>query len=301
MKTSKTKGLIAAPFTPLKQDGSLNLDIIRDYVAKLKKDRVVGVFVGGTTGEGMLLDIEERKELAEAWIKYKEQNFKVMIHVGSTSYKQSQILAEHAQSINADAIGCMGPMFLKPMDISELVAYCAEVASAAPNIPFYYYHIPGISGINLNMFEFLKKASISFNNFAGIKYTHDDLMVMIQCLRYEHGKWDILHGSDEILLAGLSIGIEGAIGSTYNYMAALNHKIMDYFGQGDLEEARALQLKTVLVIELLFRNGGPVSAGKSVMKLIGLDCGPLRLPARTLSSKGLLNFEKDLKRLGFFR
>ena len=107
MKTSKTKGLIAAPFTPLKQDGSLNLDIIRDYVAKLKKDRVVGVFVGGTTGEGMLLDIEERKELAEAWIKYKEQNFKVMIHVGSTSYKQSQILAEHAQSINADAIGCM--------------------------------------------------------------------------------------------------------------------------------------------------------------------------------------------------
>jgi N-acetylneuraminate lyase len=301
MKIKKTEGLIAAPFTPLKKDGSLNLPVIDDYATRLKKDHLVGVFVGGTTGEGMLLDLEERKELSETWMKHRDQNFKIMFHVGSTSYKQSQELTQHAQRIGADAVGCIGPMFLKPMHVSDLVAYCAKVASAAPDMPFYYYHIPGISGIDFNMFEFLKEAAISFDNFVGIKYTYNDLMVMIQCLHYEQGKWDILHGADELLLAGLSIGVRGAIGSTYNYMASLNYKLMDSFAKGDLASARALQLNTISVIELLFRYGGPVSAGKAIMKMIGLDCGPLRLPAKTLSDNQQLNFEKELRQLGFLK
>jgi N-acetylneuraminate lyase len=220
--------------------------------------------------------------------------------VGSTSYKQAQTLASHAQSIGADAIGCLGPMFLKPQTVEDLVLFCAEVASAAPNLPFYYYHLPDISGISLNMFEFLKKISNSLSNFVGIKYTHDDLRVLLQCLQFDEGKWDILHGFDEILMAGLSLGVKGAIGSTYNYLAPLYYEIIEKFNAGDLPGARALQHKSATLIELLFRFGGPVAAGKSIMKMIGLDCGPIRLPARTLSGQELIDFEKELKKIGFF-
>lgn len=291
---------MAAPYTPFKNDSSLNLDIIDSYAERLKKDKLVGVFVGGTTGEGMLLDIDERMELSQAWIKHKDQNFKVLVHVGSTSYKQSQTLASHAQSIGADAIGCLGPMFLKPQTEEQLVLFCAEVASAAPNIPFYYYHLPDISGIDLNMFEFLQKISNSVSNFVGIKYTHDDLKVLLQCLQLDKGKWDILHGFDEILLAGLSLGVKGAIGSTYNYLAPVYYEVIQRFNSGDLPGARVFQHKSATLIELLFRFGGAVVAGKAIMKMIGIDCGPMRLPAKTLSGSELVEFENELKKIGFF-
>ena len=147
MINKSIKGIIAAPFTPMNEVGEINPSIISDYAHKLKKDGLSGVFVCGTTGEGMSMTLEERKEIAEEWVKYQENDFKVIVHVGTTSFKQSQELARHAQKIGAYGTSIMGPIFLKPTNIEPLVDFCASVACAAPNIPFFYYHIPIISGI----------------------------------------------------------------------------------------------------------------------------------------------------------
>jgi N-acetylneuraminate lyase len=294
MKFEKIDGLIAAPFTPYLPNGEINTEIISDYAEKLKNDGLKGVFICGTTGEGMLLTNEERKSVAEKWVEHNSKEFKVIVHVGTTSSKQSKELAEHAQQIGAYAIGSMGPLFLKPGKVEELVAFCAELASGAPKLPFYYYHIPSVSGIDLSMPNFINCASSQIPNFRGIKYTHNNFMEMQQCLNMDDGKWDILHGFDELLLAGLSLGAKGAVGSTYNYMAPLYNQIIANFENGRIDEARKKQALSIKVIEVLIKYGGAVVAGKALMQYVGIDCGPCRLPLKNLNEKSHKNLSNEI-------
>ena len=106
MEIKKIKGLIAAPFTPMKEDGSINPRIIGKYAEKLKTDDVKGVFICGTTGEGMFMTNKERKEITEKWMAEQTDDFMVIVHVGTTSAKQSRELAAHAQDNGAYAVGC---------------------------------------------------------------------------------------------------------------------------------------------------------------------------------------------------
>jgi len=296
----KLTGLIAAPFTPMDKRGEINTGLIEQYATKLKKDGVEGAFVCGTTGEGMLMTSEERKVVSEKWIEQQNDHFKVIVHVGTTCAKQSKELANHAQIAGAYAVGCMGPMFLKPSRVEDLVSFCSEVASGAPELPFYYYHIPSVSDVNLPMPEFLDQAKSVIPNLAGIKFTHRNMMEMFQCLRVEEGKWDILHGFDEELLCGLSLGAKGAVGSTFNYLAPLYLRLMKAFQVGNMDEARACQYESVKFIEILIRYGGGVIGGKPIMKFVGLDCGPLRAPAHNFNSAELTKYRKELDEIGFF-
>ncbi len=297
----KLTGLIAAPFTPMDNKGVLNLGIVKEYSDKLKKDGVSGAFVCGTTGEGMLMTSGERIAVAEKWIEHQTDSFKVIVHVGTTSAKQSHGLAVHAQKAGAYAIGCMGPMFLKPSRVEDLVAFCSEVAAGASDLPFYYYHIPSVSNVCLSMPEFLNKAQTVIPNLAGIKFTHRNMMEMFQCLKADDGKWDILHGFDEELLCGLSLGAKGAVGSTFNYLAPLYLKLMKAFQEGNIEEARFYQYKSVRFIEILIRYGGGVIGGKPIMKFFGLDCGPLRSPAQNYTPAELTKYRKELEEIEFFK
>ena len=296
----KLKGLIAAPFTPMNEDGSINPEMIPAYAKKLKTDNVKGVFVCGTTGEGMLMTNDERKTITKKWVEEQTDEFKVIAHVGTTSAKQSKELASHAQKAGAYATGTMGPVFLKPGNIEQLIEFCEEVASGAPDLPFYYYHIPSVSGIDLSMPEFLKQAAKRIPNLAGIKFTHNNFMEMQECLQLEDGKWDILHGYDEILMAGLSFGTKGAVGSTYNFMAPIYNQIITDFENGNMEAARKKQFKTVEIIKILLKYNGALVAGKAVMKTVGIDCGKCRAPLRNMTENEYKSFISEFKNVGFF-
>ncbi len=295
----KIEGLIAAPYTPFDNKGELNTSIIPMYANYLKKCGVSGVFANGTTGEGASLTIEERKTNAEAWIKHKSPNFKIMIHVGHNSLKTSQQLAEHAETIEADGIGAMSAYFYKPESVSALVALNKELAASAPSMPYFYYHIPSMTGVNFPMIDFLKHADNQIPNFVGIKYTHEDLMDMKLCMEYGDGKYSILHGRDEILLSGLILGVKGAIGSTYNYITPLFLRIIKAFGRQDFTLANELQIKAMKIVEVLLKFGGGTRAGKSIMRLIGVDLGQPRLPLSPLSTEEEIQLGKDLEALRF--
>jgi N-acetylneuraminate lyase len=300
MKKLNIKGLISAPFTPMHSDGSLNLSKIEDYANALKKDGVVGVFICGTTGEGMLMSKEERIAVANEWIKFKASDFKIIVHVGSTAYSVSEKLAAHAQEIGADAIGTMGPVFLPPNDVASLVDYCEPIAKAAPQTPFYYYHIPFISNVSVSMKDFLIEAAKRIPSLVGIKFTHNDLMEMQQCMTLNNEQFEILHGYDEVLLGGLALGAIGAVGSTYNYMASCYQNIIQEFNNGNIKKARKLQLKSVEVVEVLIKYGGGVRAGKEIMNLIGVDCGPCRAPIKKFTMEEKNNLKNDLEAIEFF-
>jgi N-acetylneuraminate lyase len=116
----------------------------------------------------------------------------------------------------------------------------------------------------------------------------------------DNGKWDILHGYDELLLAGLSFGAVGAVGSTYNFMAPLYYGIMEDFKNGRMEKAREKQQKSIDLINILIKYKGALVSGKALMGLIGIDCGPCRKPLQTLSNIEIKAFENELRDCGFF-
>lgn len=301
MEFSKVEGLIAPAFTPMKENGDLALERIPEYAEDLMKKGLSGVFILGSAGEGMLLTVEERKAVTEAWAPYSDENFKMIVHVGSTSHRQSRDLAIHARGYNAWGISSIGPVFLQPNRANELVDFCSHIASGAPDLPFYYYHIPVRSGVNVKMPEFLSLGSKRIPNLAGIKFNHSNLMEMQQCIMMDNGKFDIVHGSDPTFLSGLAIGIKGAIGTTYNYIPGLFLKIVNAFNEGDLTTAQQYQKKAVKVIEVLSKYGGGVTAGKGMQNVSGVNCGPPRSPVRELSQQELEKMSEDLKKVDFFK
>ncbi len=301
IKKLNIKGLLAAPFTPMNSDASINISEIGSYAGTLKNNDLQGAFICGTTGEGILLNDEERKSIASEWMKYRSDDFKIIVHVGSPSYSTASILAKHAQEIGADAIATMGPGFLSPDDVDSLIDYCEPIAKAAPDLPFYYYHMPVISHVDVSMKEFLIKGSERIPSLAGIKFTHNNLMEMQQCLALNEGQFEILHGFDEILLSGLAFGAQGAVGSTYNYMPEIYQGILKEFKEGNIEAARDLQSYSVKVVEVLIKYGGGIRAGKEIMTLKGIDCGPARAPIKKFTREERINLKKDLQAIDFFK
>lgn len=301
MNIKHFKGLIAATFTPFHDDGSLNLEIISDYAARLKEDGVKGVFICGSSGEGLLMETEERKLIAEAWMPFSEDQFRIIVHVGSTSLKTAKDLASHAASIKAYAIGCMGPCCFQPRDEQSLTAFCKEVAFAAHDLPFYYYHIPSTSGVHVKMSSFLKTAEKVIPNLAGIKFTDSDMMDMMACMSLENSKYDILHGHDETLLAGMVLGAQSAIGTTFNFLAPAFNRLIRVYQEKRLDEALSIQKKINEIIAIMLSTGSPISGGKAMMKLSGLNCGPCRLPLSTLSEAQQGELNAELKRVDYFK
>jgi N-acetylneuraminate lyase len=291
-------GLIAAPFTALHADGSLNLPMIKRQANALVESGVVGAFVCGTTGEGMSLTTNERLQVAQAWLAAAPSSLKVIVHVGHSSLDETKVLAEHAQKIGAAAFACIGPTFFRAGSVEQLVEYNVLVAAAAPDLPFYYYHFPALAGADLPMADFLKLADQRIPNLAGIKFTHENLMDYSRCVNLNRGKYNILFGRDEILLAALALGATGAVGSTYNFIAGFYNRVIEAFKAGDLETARRFQAQAVEVIAVMSRRGG-LPAAKAIMKLIGLDCGPVRPPLQTLSPSAFESLKQELHAIGF--
>lgn len=281
MNFTKIEGLIAATFTPYNQDGSINISIIPTYAKLLKDSGIKGAFIIGTTGEGASLTFYEKKELIRAWAPFNSDEFKVIAMVSGTSQQEGIELAGLCQEKKLSGISLNAPFYIKPATVEQLVEFIKPIAFEAGELPVYFYHIPLLTQVNLPMMELLKQAGDTIPNFAGIKYTHSDLMEFNQCLRFENGKYDILWGWDEMLLAGLSMGAKGGVGSTYNFAAPLYLQLIEAFVAGDLKKAKMLQEKSIDFIGLypLF-NGA--AAGKSIMKFIGLDCGGLRPPGKAL-------------------
>jgi len=296
----RIEGFISAPFTPMLADGSVNYERIAQYASFYVRNGIDGAFICGTSGEGYSLSLEERKRVAELWVENTPENFKSIVHVGGATLLGSKELVRHAAAIGAWGIGAMAPVFFKPQTVEDLVMYCAELASEAPDMPFYFYHMPSFTGVYLPMLDFLKKAKVRIPNLTGIKYTHEDLFEFSNCLRFDNGRYEILHGRDETLLAGLALGATGGIGGSYNHIMKVYLDLIKAYHAKDLEKARSLQWKAQEFINILNKYGGNVISGKGVMKFLGVDCGPNRLPLRTLPEEEEKAMLKDLENIDFF-
>ncbi|MES1249444.1 MAG: dihydrodipicolinate synthase family protein [Chitinophaga rupis] len=300
MKVSKKiEGLITAAFTPFYEDGSINKEMIPVLVNKLVKEGVKGIFVCGSNGEGPNMTLEERKLVAAEFVKAAAGRLLIIVHVGHSCIADARSLAAHAAETGADAVASVAAFYFKPTSVRTLAACMAEIASAAPQLPFYYYHIPHLTGVGMDMVEFLEIAGDSIPNLAGIKYTATTLQEYQSCLNFEGGRYDILYGVDELLLPALAVGAKAAIGSTYTFAAPLYHATMEAFKKGDMSAARESHAYMVEVIRVLLKYP-PIPGQKAIMKMLGWDLGPCRLPLTTLSQESYDEFYHQLAELSFF-
>ncbi|KAM6921371.1 N-acetylneuraminate lyase [Xenentodon cancila] len=277
----KLEGLVAATFTPFTTKGEINLSVIEPYIDYLtKKQGVKSIFVNGTTGESTSLTFAERKLLAEDWCrKAKGKLDQVIVHVGCMSIKDSQDLAQHAVQIQADGIAVIAPSFFKPRTVDALRAYLQEVASVAPTLPFYYYHLPAVTGVNVQVRDVLKGIEELIPSFSGVKFSGTDFMDFGLCISSSNNRWSILYGVDEQLLAALPFGADGAVGSTYNYIGRHANKLMSAFKEGDLTQAKTIQFKIQELLSCAVEVGFDVGVNKQLMTDVsGLCLGPPRLP-----------------------
>ncbi|HZZ79494.1 MAG TPA: dihydrodipicolinate synthase family protein [Gemmataceae bacterium] len=272
-------GLIAAPHTPLHADGSLHPGAVLAQAQLLQESGVRGAFICGTTGESLSLTLAERIVLTDMWTTAARGKLQVVVHVGDNSLPDACALAEQAEACKADAIAVMAPNFFKP-SIDDLIAYCAAIARAAPRTPLYYYDIPTMTGVAIPTARFLEQGARAIPTLHGVKFTNNDLMTLQECLAL--GSLDIVFGYDELLLAGLALGVTGAVGSTYNFAAPLYQRLIDAFNRGDFDTARRAQLQSVRMIRTL-QEFGFSRASKAMMGLMGIDCGPVRLPLKPMS------------------
>jgi N-acetylneuraminate lyase len=289
-------GLVAAAFSPMNKDGSINPDIIAPITERLLKSGVAGLYVCGSTGEGPLLSTSERKQVAQHYIQASQKRIPVIVHVGHDSLPEAQSLARHAAETGADAIASVGPCYFKPLTLEILIEFLAQIALAAPKTDFYYYHVPQLSGNQFDMIELFEKAPQSIPTFKGVKYTALTVHEFQECKERFGERFALFFGCDEMLTSGLAGGAQAAIGSTYNLVPRLYRRIIEAFAAGDVETSRSLQSLSVRMVRVFYRYRG-LPAIKAMMRLIGLDCGPVRLPLKALSADEFKRFEADIDAL----
>jgi len=232
-------------------------------------------------------------------VKIARKRLKIVLHVGHNSQSEAAGLAANAQTLGVDAISALAPSYYKPKTVNDLVEFFVPIAAAAPSLPFYYYNIPSMTAVSLPTPDILREGKKRIPTLNGLKFTHNDMMEFQECLALQNGEFDVVFGFDEMLLSALAFGAKGAVGSTYNFAAPAYLRVIAAFEKGDLATARQEQFKCVQMIRALIGiNFMP--AAKSVMSMIGVDCGPVRSPLTPITAREYDTLRERLKPLDIF-
>ncbi|HRK30037.1 MAG TPA: dihydrodipicolinate synthase family protein [Tepidisphaeraceae bacterium] len=286
--------LYIAPVTPIRHDGMLDIATIPRLCRLLQDRGAEGFYVGGGTGEGLLLDCDSRIRLLQAWRNAAGPRVPLISHVTSASMKDAHRLARHAVSEGVIGISAMAPIVGAVRTPMDLVNYLADVASAAPDKPFFYYHNPAATRVSFTASSILEAAQDSVPSLQGVKFTDENLMDLSICMRFDGGRFRIFYGKDEALLPARIIGATQFIGGAFNVISPLVTKCLRSFAAGRLDDARDSYHTIVDVIAILRKFGG-LCAVKATMRLLGVDCGPMLRPARTLDESESLTLFAALK------
>jgi N-acetylneuraminate lyase len=257
------------------------------------------VFIAGTTGEFSSLTLEERKSLCETWVEAGRDDLRIVAHTGHNCLAEAVELTAHARQAGAAAIAAIAPSYFRPASIQDLIEFCLPIAAEADPLPFYFYHIPGMTNVRLPIAEFLHEARFRMPNLRGLKFSHSDLVELQDCVNVDDGAFEVVFGQDEFLLAGLCFGVRGAVGATYNFAGPHYQRLIHAFESGDLKAARAAQLQASRMIQVL-NEFGFLAATKVAMSLIGVDCGPVRSPLHSLSPERANALAQKLSRFELF-
>ncbi len=286
-------GVYAALLTPFDEDGRVDKERLFSLLDFLLQRGIDGLYICGGTGEGLLMDVSERKLVAEL-VKERVKNNKVIIaHVGgSLNTKNGIELARHAEKIGLDGVSSVPPFYYS-FSFREIFTYYQSLAESS-SLPFFIYYIPATTRVSLTNEEIARLSTI--RNIAGLKYTSPDFY-LLQELLLRCPEWIAFSGPDQMFLPGLTMGVSGCIGSTQNVLPEIFVGIYRAFQSGNIQQAMKLQRRITQAVSLLHRYGG-MEAWKAALSFRGIDAGYCRPPHRlSLVKEELARFSAEWKRL----
>jgi dihydrodipicolinate synthase/N-acetylneuraminate lyase len=261
-------GVLPAMATPLSDDGyQVDVDAVPRLVEFLIAAGVSGLFVGGTTGEGILLDVSQRMTLHETAAGALAGRVPLLLHVGTNNTRDTQTLIDHAKATGADGIVVITPTFYGlPDDV--LLDYFRAMALRAGSTPFLVYDIPhmAINGVSATLLEQLRR---SVSNFAGIKCSRPDAQVVRQLIDVADGEALVLAGNERIALGSLALGATGIISGLATAIPEPFVAMAKAFVSGDLERARGEQQRINRLLDLL-PAGQRIGAIKLILEQRGI-------------------------------
>lgn len=275
-------GIFTALLTPFDQKDKINEKALRELIAMNVRMGVRGFYVSGSTAEAFLMTAEERREIFRI-VRDAAPDQTLIAHIGSIHEKEAEELGVYAAELGYDAISSVAPFYYK-FSFEEIKAYYFRLAEHV-GLPMLVYNFPAFSGVNLGFDQFSE--FLTDDLFLGVKHTSNDFFTLQRCKNAFPDKI-IYNGFDEMFLSGLSMGADGGIGSTYNFMADKFVGIQKLFKEGKLTEAQAVQAEANRIIAILIKVG-VMQAEKEVLNQMGMDFGACRRPFRELTQE-----EKDL-------
>lgn len=278
-------GIYAALVVPYTTDGKVNHAELARLVNHLIDNGIDGFYVNGSTGEAFLLSEDERNSILETVVEANSGRKKVICHVGSISTDQAIRFSQHAENVGADAVSAISPFYYK-FGKQEIIQYYHDIMNNT-SLPMFIYNFPNFSGFSLS--EDVLDELTAHKNLAGVKFTSSDFF-LLERIKTNHPELVVWNGFDEMLCAGLIMGADGAIGSTYNCMAPIVHKIYDNFINGNIEEAQEYQKITNTVIKAICNNGVFASV-KTILEFDGFAFNGCRKPFSPITDAG----KKELK------
>jgi 4-hydroxy-tetrahydrodipicolinate synthase len=288
-------GVICPMVTPFAADGSIDLPAVRKLVDFLIGRGVNALMVGGTTGEGMLLTLDERKELLEAVIEAVGGRCPVIAHTGSIGTGETVCLTRHAAGVGATAAAVVTPYFFG-LDDEALFAHYVSVAAAAPELPVFVYTIPvnARNDISPDLLQRIRKASA---NVVGMKCSNPNVLLMQQYMDVAGDGFTFIGGVDGLMLPVLLLGGKGQVSGNSNAFPEPFRSLYDAFIAGDLERAQAQQ-RSINRIRDLLKDGRYPAYYKAALTIRGVPAGHVRPPMRELTKDEWKQLERGIEELG---
>ena len=285
------KGIFTALLTPFKEDYSINEASLKKLVEFNLEKGINGFYVGGSTGEGMVMTTEERKEVFRIVKEAAGDKVPMIAHCGAISTDAAIDMAKTAESLGYDAVSAVAPFYYS-FPAPAIKQYYTDIVSSV-NIPMVIYNFPGGNGFTFTP----DYAAEMFQDkrFVGIKHTSANLFDLQQFKKKIEGV-TVFNGFDEMCLGGLSMGADGAIGSTYNFMGDKFLKIYDEFHNGSIKKAQEIQDEANVIITEMIKYG-VFQCEKAVLTHMGIDMGPCRRPFLPISKEGWESMKKVAENL----
>lgn len=282
-------GIVVPLITPFNEKGELVPERALPLIERHLEIGVQGFYVGGSTGEGFLQSVDERREFLQFVARTTQKRVTLIAQVGALASRDAWALADYAAESGYDIVSSTPPFYFNYSE-QEIVAYYRELAERSP-LPVLLYNSPGTTGRNLSIDAQIEMLRLP--NVIGSKHTETNFYNAERLIRNVKGT-QIVNGPDEMLTAGLAMGMVGGIGSTYNLMLRHYLDIYRFVKENDLDKARASQaIVNDVIYELLRISPGVVSGIKFGLKILGYDVGIARKPFQAIRADSS-RFEKLL-------
>lgn len=277
------KGIFPAFYACYDENGEISTDRVKALAIYLRDKGVKGLYVGGSSGECIYHNVEERKAVLEAVMDTVGDDLTVIAHVACNNTRDSRVLAAHAEALHVNAIASIPPIYFH-LPNAGIAKYWNDISEAAPNTDFFIYNIPQLAGTALNIP--LLKEMLKNPRCIGVKNSSPAVQ---DIQMWRDAGAIVFNGPDEQLIAGLATGAIGGIGGTYGVMPELYQAIYDCYRKSAMEKARDINNDCCRIIYRLCSGSGNMYAMiKEVMRLRGApDIGSVRSPLLPLAESDL--------------